>query len=149
MGKKNAMLADLDGTLCDISHRIHLYHAKRYDDFHSLLVNDPVNQNVVNMLWGCISGGIEPIFLTARPERFRALTTEWLRKNVGDHMAKKPLFMKLDDDARDDDVVKQNIFVNKIQPNYNVVLAIEDRAHVVEMWRSLGLECWAVAKGEY
>ncbi|QPI13893.1 polynucleotide 5'-kinase and 3'-phosphatase [Serratia phage 4S] len=52
-------------------------------------------------------------------------------------------------DSRSDDIVKLEIFRNTIAPFYNVCLAVDDRQQVVDMWRSIGVECWQVAYGDF
>ncbi len=58
-------------------------------------------------------------------------------------------FQRKHGDSRKDDVVKEEIFWDRIADRYNVKLAVDDRAQVVEMWRRIGVECWQVAHGDF
>jgi hypothetical protein len=147
--KKRALISDLDNTLCNATHRMHLHDAGKYEEFHSLCTKDPVNENVKRAIYAFCHQGFQPIFLTARPSRFRPQTIKWLNDCFGAYVPYFILHMKRDDDDRPDDVVKQNIYLQKIQPEYDVKLVLEDRDHVVKMFRSLGLETWQVANGNY
>ena len=44
-------------------------------------------------------------------------------------------------DNRKDFIVKQEIYENYIKPKYEVLFCLEDRTHIAQMWRSLGLVC--------
>ena len=59
------------------------------------------------------------------------------------------LFMRADGDYRADSIVKEEIYHDKIEPVYNVLLVLDDRDSVVKMWRSLGLTCLQVAEGNF
>lgn len=66
----------------------------------------------------------------------KLLMWQWIHKH------KLPidlLFMRLAGDQRKDSIVKEEILVNKILPYYNVVMAIDDRPTVIEVWRKFGI----------
>lgn len=84
------IVVDLDGTLADNRHRAHLAEAKKWDEFHALMGEDAVFEDVLNTIW-CIFGDIDNdyatfdyavsvVFLTARDEKYRELTEAWLGK---------------------------------------------------------------------
>lgn len=50
-------------------------------------------------------------------------------------------------DNRKDDIVKEEIFWDKIAENYNVECAFDDR--VMEMWRRIGVNCLQCDFGEF
>lgn len=148
--KRKAIVCDLDGTLCDIAHRKHLIEKapKEWDLFHTRMVYDTPNHNVGVVVATHIALGYVPIFVTGRFEKYRELTGQWLAKHYEEFLG-VPLFMRADGDFRKDDVVKREIYQEKIEPHYSVRLVLDDRNHVVDMWRDLGLECWQVANGAY
>ena len=80
------------------------------------------------------------------PLKHRVATINWLNEN---NIVTEAHFQRKQGDPRKDDVVKEEIFWNDIVEDYDVVLAVDDRAQVVEMWRRIGIECWQVNHGDF
>lgn len=60
------------------------------------------------------------------------------------------LYMRKSNDFRKDAVIKEEIFESKIKDKYNVLLVLDDRTQVCELWRDkLGLTCFQVAWGDF
>ena len=53
--------------------------------------------------------------------------------------------MRSEGDYRPDTIVKKELFDNHVRNKYNVVLAIDDRPCMVDLWNDLGIKTWAVA----
>lgn len=143
--KQKAIIVDLDGTLCNVKHRRHHIENKRWDKFYEELTNDKPN------LW-CLEiirrfSLDEIVFVSGRPDNYRAKTIEWLRffTNHGDCK----LLMRKEGDFRKDSVVKEEIYREQIKPLYDVMFCIDDRKQVVDMWRSIGLTCLQCAEGDF
>ncbi len=51
--------------------------------------------------------------------------------------------------TENDAIIKRRMFDEHIRANYNVLGVFDDRDRVVEMWRSLGLTCFQVDKGNF
>jgi len=49
------------------------------------------------------------------------------------------LIMREGGDQRIDSTVKQEMYFEQIEPYFNVLLVVDDRQQVVDMWRDLGL----------
>ena len=149
--KKPAIIIDLDGTLCDSSHRKHHVEGpkKDWEAFYAGIADDKPNRNVLKLIHSNFFGTpfLWPFFVSGRPEKYRDITNSWILKNVGYLPA--DLLMRKNGDFRSDDIVKKEIYDHHIQPDYHVELAIDDRDRVVKMWRSLGIECWQVAEGNF
>src|SRR6478735_3260808 len=64
------IVIDLDGTLCDCSHRVHLAQAKQWDDFHAGIMDDKPYPEVVEFV-KIISPHYNTILCTGRPETYR------------------------------------------------------------------------------
>lgn len=88
---KLLVIADLDGSLVDISTRAasagpepSRANKERYSDWVSLVTRDlaslPVNLNVLNAVQAMYRGGAEIIYLTSREESHRASSQTWLNK---------------------------------------------------------------------
>lgn len=99
---------------------------------------------VCRELWGA-----SRIFLTGRPEKIRKGTKEWLYLNDMPVGKEDLLLMRPDGDHRPDYEVKREIYEREIKDKYDILGVFEDRQQCVDMWRSVGLTCFQVAKGDY
>ncbi|UPW42328.1 polynucleotide kinase [Salmonella phage CF-SP2] len=146
LSKPKAVIFDLDGTLADNSRRSPF-------DLEKLREDTP-REMVVNFLKMLSDKGYKIITVSGResgtkdePLKYRIHTLHWLWDNhicvPEDH------FQRAQGDSRKDDVVKEEIFWTHIADKYNVVLAVDDRSQVVEMWRRIGVECWQVNFGDF
>jgi FMN phosphatase YigB (HAD superfamily) len=148
--KPKAIIVDCDGTLCNIDHRIWRIqqNPKDWEGFHSEMHLDPVNENVKRAVKAWAEDH-EILFVTGRFEKYKSMTSAWLARNLPETISNYRLYMRKDDDYRKDAEVKQEIYQYQIHPFFDVRLVLDDRKRVVDMWRALGLETWAVASGEY
>lgn len=144
--KKECLIFDIDGTLSDIKHRKDHLTKKDWFKFFSLMEFDAVRVNVRNAFYN-LYPPLPRILVTGRHERYRTVTEKWLKQH--EICGYSDLYMRGDSDYRKDYEVKKDIYFEKIEPFYDVKIILEDRTGVVEMWRSLGLECWQVANGDY
>jgi hypothetical protein len=103
---------------------------------------------MVHILLAHLSKAYAIILVTGRPEECRSLTLDWLAR-FGIIAPDDCLFMRANGDYRPDEIVKREIYERFIMPRLNVRLVVDDRDRVVKMWRSLGLECWQVAEGDF
>jgi len=134
---------DIDNCIADDSWRIPYidWSARdpdaRYDPYHALSLADaPGNVDV----WASMrTTGAHPVFVTSRPERFRPLTVEWLEQHFG--IAVPRLLMRANDDHRPSVEVKRALIdVHFDLRPANVLAAFDDRADIVEMYRSICLD---------
>lgn len=140
------VIFDIDGTLADISERIH--HIKRkpknWNAFNEGMAQDKAIHSMVRLCNILYVSGIHIILCSGRNERNRPETVEWLnRQGVYYH----ELLLREDDDYRSDAVVKREILQNLDKSK--ILFVVEDRSRVVEMWRSEGLVCLQCAPGEF
>lgn len=148
----SSIVIDMDGTLCDCSHRVHLAAAGQWEQFHSLLGEDAVMPDLKALLMMIKPEGPEVIICTGRNEAFRHDTLKWLEKNLLtgyiDHIIMRP-----DNDWRPDHELKlallEDFFGSKEAALENVQFVIDDRDKVVEAWRNYGLPCWQARPGGY
>lgn len=147
----SAVIIDMDGTLCDCSHRVHLAAAGQWDEFHSLLGDDPVMPDVKALL-EMVPTWSEVIICTGRNEAFRAETLKWLEKHLLSGYIDN-LIMRPDGDFRPDHELKPALieehFGSKEIVLENILFVIDDRDKVVEAWRNYGLPCWQCRNGNY
>ena len=153
---KDIIICDLDGTLCDITHRLIHVKPKTKKDWNAFFTgirDDAVNEPVLAVLDLWIDGwrGLdkpEVIFCSGRPEYTRADTEWWLDEHWGKPFTGRKLYMRKDGDYRSDDVVKEEI-LNEHIPKDRVLFVLDDRQQVVDMWRRNGLTCFQVAEGNF
>ena len=86
------------------------------------------------------------LFVSSRPESSREGTARWLNMYG---LQPTKLIMRKNHDYRPDDIVKRELFYEHIAGQFNVLLVIDDRDRVVDIWRSMGLTCLQVAKGAF
>lgn len=73
-------------------------------------------------------------------------TLSWLDKNLFHYDG---LFMRPAGDMRKDAIIKEEIYRENIQGNYNVWFVLDDRNQTVKGWRELDLPCFQVAEGNF
>jgi phosphoglycolate phosphatase-like HAD superfamily hydrolase len=145
------IICDIDGTIADCSHRLHHITGgrKNWNEFFALTEHDTPIPTVVAVINALHKSGHRIIFCTARSEKTRSSTTQWLYKHVGKWTLEAMLYMRDDQDRRPDDQVKADCLVDMQQDGYKPTLALEDRSRVVDMWRQQGIQCFQVKEGNY
>lgn len=136
MGKKTCIICDLDGTLA-------LNNGRDWFDYDKV-ITDKVDWRISHLINKL---GHDIVFLTGRDEESRSYTERWIEEVAG--IKEYQLIMRPHGDKRSDQIIKRELYVNHIEPKYNVACVFEDRNKVVEMWRSLGLLCLQVCEGNY
>lgn len=148
---KKWIVVDLDGTLCDCAHRVHLAQAKQWDEFHAGIPEDKLRIDVASIVHG-MSTFYGILLCTGRNERHRIATEEWLYEHgigsVVDHLLMRP------DDSRAPDhelkpAMVYEFFGSEEEAKQKVFLVLDDRDKVVEAWRDHGFTCWQVQAGSY
>lgn len=87
---------------------------------------------------------IRVIIVSGRSDEARAETITWLYQHG---IAWDTLFMRKEGDYRPDEIVKEEMYREHIEPRYDVILVFDDRPKVIRMWRSIGLKVADVGKG--
>ncbi|QQK88214.1 hypothetical protein [Providencia phage PSTRCR_127] len=137
-----AIIVDIDGTIADNTKR-------NPHDLDSLHKDQP-RQNVINHVNMMYQAGITVLITSGREkgddDKHEISTRKWLDKYNVEY---DKLFMRENKDSRKDNVVKKELFYKHIADRYNVLYVLDDRQQVVDMWRTLGLECWQVNTGNF
>jgi uncharacterized HAD superfamily protein len=146
--KQKAIIVDLDGTLCDVDHRVHHVQGKNknWKEFNELMIHDELNHWCFELMEAMSSRGYKIIFVTGRGEAFRSPTEAWLKKHK---VTYEHLYMRSLVDYREDSDVKEDIYFNMIEQKYRVLFVVDDRKSVVERWRKLDLICLQCAPGNF
>lgn len=153
MALKPIYIFDLDGTLANIEHRVHILQDKtnrnRWDEFYRACVNDvPVDPVVATMAY--LQASADIWIVTGRSADVRDLTLRWLADCTTFRPDTDKLVMRASKDHRPDDVLKETWLQEQTRlTRHRIVGVFEDRARVVEMWRRNGLVCFQVAPGDF
>lgn len=140
------VIFDIDGTLADVSERIH--HLKKkpknWEAFFEGMAQDKAIRSMVRLCNILYASGIRIVLCSGRSEQYRSETMRWVTQQ-GVHY--HDLFLRPDRDRRSDTIVKREMLARIDQSK--VLFVVEDRSRVVEMWRSEGLVCLQCAPGEF
>lgn len=151
---------DLDGTLADVSHRLHFISGekKRWPEFFAACIDDKPIQRVVCTLRQLMKSGAEIWLWTGRSDEVELLTQRWLMQNrVLDFRtwrwlphAPERFRMRRNGDHRPDHELKYEWLSEVEPPEYKRIVGVfEDRSRVVQMWRDAGITCFQVAPGDF
>jgi hypothetical protein len=135
--KPKAIICDVDGTVALRGDR------SPYD--MTKVGEDTVNVPVALIIRAMYSVGYTIVFTSGRDESARYATKLWLEEEV-----RIPFFdLMLRDigDVRDDATVKKEM-LDSIRALYDVIVALDDRNRVVDMWRAEGVPCFQVCSRE-
>jgi phosphoglycolate phosphatase-like HAD superfamily hydrolase len=143
-----AIIVDLDGTLCDVEHRVHHVQGpnKDWQQFNQLLVHDTLNNWCMELIEAMSARDYKIIFVTGRGEGNRISTEEWLARH---NIMYEHLYMRALLDQREDGDVKEDIYREFIQNKYHVLFVVDDRKSVVDRWREMKLVCLQCAPGNF
>lgn len=142
-----ALIVDLDGTLADIRVRLKHLKGKKKDwkSFNKSIETDELHKWCREIIIRFASDHYI-IIVSGRTDDLREQTVEWLHKfEVPYHF----LFMRKSFDMRPDNIIKEEIYMQKIKDHYSVLFILDDRQKVVDMWRGLGLVVLQCAPGDF
>jgi len=141
-----AIIVDIDGTLAHADSRGIFDFSKVHYDKADKAVKDLVNRENCKII---IVTGRENIEFPEPIENCRnvkELTELWLKDS---EIKYDFLFLRKQNDSRKDTVIKNEIFQEFINGKFSIKYCLDDRDSVVKFWRSLGLKCFQVAKGDF
>lgn len=146
--KKKTAIFDIDGTLADCEHRRHFVTQDKKDwaSFFAGMSEDPVNEVIRGLCNMYYMNGWTIIICTGRQHQHRQTTLDWLeRKAVFYHK----LMIRPEEKSHTPDYEVKQTMLDEIRIDHNVVVAVDDRNQVVEMWRRNGITCLQVADGDF
>lgn len=135
---------DLDGTLCNVSHRRQWVatQPKNWDAWNAGISGDVPNAPVLDVLH-TLSGSFRIVIVSGRGSEYRVQTEEWLKKY---RISYDNLYMRAAGDFRADDEIKSEL-ADQVEKTYQIVGVFDDRKKVVDMWIKRGLFVFDVAQG--
>lgn len=140
---------DIDGTLADLSHRLHHIQKepKDWDAFFAGCPDDAPLGHVCQLAADLMANGRRLVFVSGRSDAVREDTIRWLRKHTGVGLV--ALYMRAAGDHRPDNKVKIELLEKIRADGWEPIMAFEDRTQVVDMWRANGVPCAQVAPGDF
>jgi len=140
------VIFDIDGTLADVSERVHHLEKKPkdWDAFFQGIPQDKAIRSMVRLCNILHESGLKILLCSGRSEQYRPETVEWLAQQGVEY---HELILRRDNDKRSDAVAKREMLAGLDRSK--ILFVVEDRRGVVEMWRSEGLVCLQCAPGEF
>ena len=141
------VITDLDGTLSDAEHRVHLLERtpKDWDAFFEASRDDAPIWPVIRVVQALKAAGHQIHVITGRSDSTRAGPVAWFERHG---VPFDRLLRRENGDFTPDDGLKRSWFLQEYRPE-DVLLVLDDRAKVVKMWRELGLVCLQAAPGDF
>ncbi len=146
--KLKCIIFDLDGTLCDVTHRRQFVATKprNWDAWNRGISNDKPVEQVLEMF--CALKYLYPIFfVSGRSDDYRDVTVKWLEKHGITPYDHNGLYMRKYQDHRDDAIVKAEI-ADQIEEQYQIFAVFDDRKRVLTMWQDRGIFTFDVSQGK-
>ncbi len=145
--KPTVIICDLDGTLCNITHRLKWMRGekKHWPMFFAGIKDDKVNywcKQIITIL----RPYHKTVLCSGRSLELKDATVKWLDDNKIEY---DDLFMRQAGDFRKDNIVKEILLDFEILTRYTPHIAIDDRKQVYQMWRSRDIVTLACAEGEF
>ena len=128
-----AVIFDLDGTLADGTHRLHLlptvdlHLTDSWNEFNRASKDDSPIHSTIEVCNIMVWAGLRVIILTGRSDIVRAETEAWLERNF---VMYSELVMRPHSDNRKDTAIKEEFLRNQVGLE-NIVAAWDDSPAVV------------------
>jgi len=145
MTKRDCFVFDLDGTVCNVTHRRHWVASKpkNWNAWNAGLVNDTLNDAVYQTLSALNAARFAIVLVSGRGSEYRAQTEKWLRDH---NVPYEALYMREAGDFRADDIIKSEL-ADQVEETYSIRGVFDDRKRVVDMWIARGIFVFDVAQG--
>lgn len=133
---------DIDNTLADVQHRWHYLSGENRDwkgwfaDQHK----DEPHQAVFDVLHALAADNQTVLVVTAREERFREETLEWLNRHINFFFDSDSMLMRPNGEREDDTTLKIKMIRDWLsrRPLYKIGGIFEDRHRIIDAFREEG-----------
>jgi hypothetical protein len=136
---RDVILLDIDHTIADAFWRDPMIGGS-WDEYHAASVDDKPIADVVDMVVALDKAGFTIIGLTARPEKWRKLTMDWL---ISHQVPMDELWMRDPSDFSPSKIMKPALALANFGGHYGltqkVAFIIDDREDVCAAFRGLGV----------
>lgn len=154
--KPTCVPVDLDGTLCNIDHRLHFVRGEGKKDWKNFMYNipgDSVNLWCHSLIFALTHSVSQIIYCSGRGDEQREVTKQWLLDkqlyNYCFDNKKHHLYMRQRGDHRHDYIVKEIILDFEVLTQFTPLFFVDDRKQVVDMYRKRGFTVLQCAPGEF
>lgn len=140
---------DIDGTLADITHRLHYIQgeSKDWSAFFAACVDDKPISHMLDLAWDLkMKAGRVVIYVSGRSDKVRDETERWLGANSAPF---GKLYMRKSGDHKPDHELKIELLADLRADGYEPALWFDDRSQVVKAIRAAGIPVCQVADGEF
>lgn len=136
---RDAVIYDLDGTLCDTSSIEHLIEGEErgFPAFHAASAKCPPREEALAAARADHDAGRAVLVVTSREFIWRDLTLDWLSKHSVPYDG---LYLRIVGDYRKDTVIKGEIWDHLVDDGFRVVGAWDDKQGVLDVWGDRGVE---------
>lgn len=141
--KKSCIIFDVDGVLADCTHRLSHIESSPPDwasFFAAAGADTPILSNLLLLTAFQRAYPADVILMTGRPESIRGTTEQWF-SSLGRYVNYNRLLMRLNGDYRPDFEVKREMVQQLRRDGYSILMAIDDRPAVVDMFIEEGVPC--------
>jgi phosphoglycolate phosphatase-like HAD superfamily hydrolase len=147
---KKFIVFDLDGTIALDAHRaVHLKtEPKDWALYFSLCESDIPALHVIEVLRELSYSNHVEIW-SGRSDQVRRETMRWLDTHIFKECLVDEVRLRSAGDFTHDDELKRKWLHEARAEGREVLMAFEDRARVVAMWRAEGVPCFQVAEGNF
>lgn len=134
------VIFDFDGTLCDVSHRLHFIQGKKksWRKFFEACVDDEPKWPIINTFRAMRSAGHRVEIWSGRSAVVEDRSRTWLDTHVdwdaGNYLKR---MRPIGDYTPDDELKESWLHSLTVKPD----LVFDDRQRVVDMWRRNGITC--------
>ena len=149
--KQPACIIDVNGCLGDTKAREHFIadpDNRNWPGFFDAMMSDkPVDMvhRFTNSLndWPYYS---HALLITGAPEKYRPMMVKWLETY---QVKYDRLYMRPNGAYIKGYQFKKKLYEESIRHEYDVILALDDKQEVANVWREFGIPCWLVAECPY
>ena len=145
------ILCDVDGTLANTEHREHFLtvRPRKWKEYLEAANEDKPYEDIVWLVKLLKETGNKILIVTARSEKEREQTKNWLDKIAGLEGVYDKIYMRGSEDYRDHTIVKKELLDDIRSDGYDPFMVLDDHNGVVEMWRNIGIRCLQVQYGDF
>ncbi|WP_241597398.1 phosphatase domain-containing protein [Rosenbergiella epipactidis] len=141
----DVIIFDLDGVICDNSHRSHLVPPRKGQHINEswhVFVAECVNDKAIDAgveFYKAMNKAHYTVILTSRQENFRESTVNWLSDNVGREVPSTELFMRPHDVSCPPSQYKADVVRKILAGGHNILFAVDDDPSVCAALNALGV----------
>ena len=133
-----SILVDIDHTISAAWDRDPMIGVESWDEYHNASKSDQPIQHMANLVNDLAWAGYNIIGMTARPEKWRQLTLDWLIKHG---IVMHELLMRPDDAFHPAPEIKVNLAKQRFGDDLPIMVAfiMDDREDVILAFQELGV----------